>query len=542
LKFEDKHSPLLSALLGNLNPYKKYINDPVGFCKDVLGVTLWDKQAEIFKALIEHRQVLVKSANSVGKTKLAACVAEWFHLVYETGECVITGPRAEQLDDTTFKEIRLLHGNRPGMLPRSSRIETSPDHYIKGTTAKDGNAFQGIHSKNICLIFEECTGVEAQFWEAARGILAGGNTFWLAICNPTDNSSQAFIEEQSGQWEVFEISAFDHPNIKAELQGLPAIIPSAIRLGALKSNMDAWGEWIKKKDATPSDVRFEEKGQPTKWWSPGPIGEARILGRYPSQSAYSVFGESDFVIASNSEFQDEAERFFAEIFEKVKKPDDPRAGHPARFGNDLVPQFGCDVARFGDDRTCISGRIGRYLFHHESHNGQDTEWTSSRLKQLANEWGAKFGIAPTKIPIKVDDTGLGGGVTDQRGDYYFVPINAAMVAIEELSYPNKRSEMLFNLALMMRSGDVRFPRTIDKRTVQEIKRQALSVLYKPDSRGRRVAEGKDRIKDRVNRSPDDLDSIALAFYGLYSSYTEHKTIEVESKPLVRDSRNLFGTR
>ena len=540
--FDVEHKNILKGLLGSLNPYAKYRDKPVEFCRDVLGVELWEKQAEAFEKLLKYKRLLVKSANGIGKTMLAATIAEWFHLCYSTGECIITAPRAEQLADCTFKEIRILHGKRPGIFPRSCRIETSPDHYIKGTTASSGDAFQGIHAQNILIIFEECTGVDAQFWEAAKGILAGGNPdscFFLGIFNPTDTSAHVFNEQASGNWETMSISAFDHPNIRNELQGLPPVIPSAVRLHALKKNMGEWGEWISGDIALPSDVEFREKGQPVKYWRPGPIGESRILGRYPSQSATSIFSEADFQTARK--YREESEGFMAKLLEGGKDHTNPRGGQPDRHGKDLVPKFGCDVARFGDDDTVVTGRIGPWVFLHEKYNGMDTEWVANRIKLLCNDWGAKLGITATKIPVMIDDTGVGGGVTDQRGDYNFQPINAATLANEDHKYPNRRSEMLFNLAEMMREGSVRFCKSVDQRLMYEIQRQAMGITYKADSRGGRVAEGKDKIKERLGKSPDHLDSLGLAFYGP-NSWTEHKSIDVIQKPVVREaSRPMPGS-
>lgn len=530
---------LLQVLLKGTNPYKKYINDIPLYAKEVLGISLWEKQAEVARAVVKERRVLVKSANGVGKTLLLAVIADWVYRCFDPSETIITGPRAELLDDTTFKEIRRLHGPDPAFNPRSSRIGDSPTHYIKATTAKDASAFQGIHSPVAAILLEEATGVEAFVWEAARSILIGERSYFVAIFNPTDSSSQAYIEEQSGEWDVHSISAFEHPNIVNELSGKPPVIPGAVCLDALLKNMTTWGNWItRESELDPGDMPITFPGNQTKYWRPGPIAEARILGRYPSHSAYSIFAESDFDEAVSH--YDEASEYFENLYNQVQNPRSPNAGQPDRFGKDQVPCFASDIARFGDDRTAITGKIGKYVFLHEWHSGQDTNWTANRLKQLCNEWGDRFGISPIKIPVKIDDTGVGGAVTDNRGEYFFVGINASRSPIEECNYPNARSEMLFSLADQMRRGEVRFAPWIDRQIIAEIKRQAISVTYKPDSLGRRVAESKENVKKRVRRSPDDLDALALACYHLVSGYTEHKTPNIAPRPILREGRNLFG--
>ena len=41
--------------------------DPLVFARDVLKVSLWDKQKEVLAALPDNRRVAVKSGNGLGK-------------------------------------------------------------------------------------------------------------------------------------------------------------------------------------------------------------------------------------------------------------------------------------------------------------------------------------------------------------------------------------------------------------------------------------------------------------------------------------------
>lgn len=40
-------------------------------------------------------------------------------------------------------------------------------------------------------------------------------------------------------------------------------------------------------------------------------------------------------------------------------------------------EIGCDVARFGDDKTCIGYRVNEKVEIYKKYNGQDTNWTAS---------------------------------------------------------------------------------------------------------------------------------------------------------------------
>jgi hypothetical protein len=266
-----------------------YQDDPTGYCRNVLGVDLWEKQAEVAEALVTHRRVLVESANAIGKSFTAACLAIWFHECFDPGIVLLTAPTARQISDIVFREIRQLYRG-PGLYPKLPRIERSPDHLVHGFTATDSTAFQGIHGRNVLIIFDEATGVAPEFWEAAEGILVGGqNVYFLAVCNPTDTSSQAYLARQTGRWHTISISAFDHPNIDRELNGLPPLIPGAIRLEQLRALIQEWCQPVAEADHEPIDFEFEGR-----WYRPGPVAEARLLGRYPSQGSYSIFAERDF--------------------------------------------------------------------------------------------------------------------------------------------------------------------------------------------------------------------------------------------------------
>lgn len=502
-------------------PVSPYADDPVAYAWDVHGIWLWSKLAVIARALIENpHRVLVQSANSVGKTTTAAVMARWFHDCFDPGVCVLTGPRMKQLKDTTFKEIRRISVGHPGLLPKAPRLESSPTHYIDATTASSGDAFQGIHCDSIFLLFEECMGVDAIFWEAARGMKAGGSRkFWLAIHNPTNPSGHAHLEVQSGRWNVLKISAFEHPNIAAELTHNQPYIPDAVRLTDLLDNMTDWGDsanlWPREAEAESTDVDLHDPETygvtgmdaaaeiapgvfvpiaevvegaarffPGRYWRPGPVGEARVLGRYPRQSAYSIFAEAFF---------DAAARLLLE----------PQL-------RDMVT-IGCDVARFGDDSTSIHARRGKRSLLHETYNHRDTSHTAGRLKELCEQLAPTCATEPKRIPCNIDDNGVGGGVVDQAKGFNFVPVNAQCVAQVQDKYPNIHSEMLFNLAEMLRKGQISL-RELPTDVQQKLKNQSLGITYSLDNDGRRVAEASKSIKKRLGRSPDDLIAFALAYY------------------------------
>lgn len=459
-----------------------YRDDPTGYARDILGVQWWAKQEQVARLLLTPPyRVLVKACHKVGKTHLGGGLVNWWYDVHNPGLALTTAPTDRQVRDLLWKEVRNQRGGRGGFPgPKSPRLESSPVHFAHGFTARDGDSFQGNHSPHTFIVFDEAVGVDSVFWETAESMFSGEGHAWLATFNPTDTSSQAYTEELSGGWHVVSMSVLEHPNVQAELSGERPPFPGAIRLARVDELLRKWCRPVEGRTKS-TDVEWPPgSGQ---WLRPGPIAEARLLGRWPSQATNNVWSDASWQQA--------------EVLVLPEPEDEPC-------------EIGCDVARFGDDFTAIHVRRGPVSLHHESVNGWSTTETAGRLKQLADRWGQHCGTEGREIMIKVDDDGVGGGVVDQKGGYNFVPMSGAAIAIEAEHYPNRRSEYWFAVAERADEGRLSLVR-LPEETRREMRRQAMAPVWKVDGQGRRVVEAKDETKKRIKRSPDDMDALNLAY-------------------------------
>lgn len=455
-----------------------YRVSPVTYAEEVLGVRWWSRQREAAEALLKHRRVLVKASHAVGKTHVAAGLINWHFDCFRPGITIATAPTQRQVIDVLWKEVRVQRKGRPGLMPKSPRLETGPDHFAVGFTTRDEAAFQGRHAERVLIVFDECVGIDADLWEEAEGMMTSDGCLWLAICNPTDPASRAYEEDVSGRFHVLNISALEHPNVEAELRGEIPPYPSAVRLGWIREQVERNCTPVLPEHRLATDIEMPP-GSGT-ILRPGPIFESRVLGRWPTQGSQSVWTEAAWERAIERRDEDEG-----------------------------PTTIGCDVARYGDDYTSIVVRRGRTALHHETHNGWNTAQVAGRLKQLCIEFAGP-GEAPKSVAVHVDDDGVGGGVVDQSGEFDFRGCGAGERALRPDDYPNRRSEMWFAVAERAARGDLDLSR-LSAESLKALRRQAMAPKWRLDSEGRRVVEAKHSTKRRLGRSPDDMDALNLAF-------------------------------
>ena len=156
---------------------------------------------------------------------------------------------------------------------------------------------------------------------------------------------------------------------------------------------------------------------------------------------------------------------------------------------------GADIARFGADRTVFVKREGLQVVEIKKMHGKDTQEVARQLADFAA--GGR---------IVVDDTGVGGGVTDKLRDMGIQPvaINFGSAAMNKKKYPDIISEMWFTLAQQI--DKIGFPNDND------LLNELTSRHYKYTSDERRKVESKDEYKKRTGRkSPDIADATILCF-------------------------------
>lgn len=192
-------------------------------------------------------------------------------------------------------------------------------------------------------------------------------------------------------------------------------------------------------------------------------------------------------------------------------------------------EIGIDVARMGNDRTVMYKRKGLRILDSREYTKLRTTEVVDKAEEFAGDDDALF---------KVDDTGVGGGVTDElmRRRRRVMPINFGEKATDPDKYPNLISEAWFYLSSIMPTVEL----PMDSDLLMELS----SRLWRMDSKGRRAVESKDDYKKRGYRSPDKADALILCFYSKpdlskYAPSTggDYESVYPQKKPVVLRFKN-----
>jgi len=429
---------------------------PIEFGADVLGLRLWSKQRDVLAAVERHNRVTVRSGHGVGKTLTAAVAGCWFLAEHAPALVVTTAPTFRQVKEVLWTELRRLWLRTPwgrhgvGQV-NQTEIRLSDDRRAFGFTTDEPQRLQGLHCENLLLIIDEAGGVSKEIFEAARSLLTSRNSRALLIGNPIMPQGPFYESFRSPEWRGLAISCLESPNVAAR----KVVIPGLTTLAWVEEQKRAWGEGSL-------------------------VYQARVLGEFPES------GE-DVLIPLR----------WVEAAQAREAPETDNASL----------RLGCDVARFGSDRTVLCLRDRFAVRHLESHVGQSTMATAGRILALARERR----IAPQSCFL--DDTGVGGGVTDRLHEQGFdiTPVNFAESAHDGDRFANRRTEMFWRLRDAL-NPDAPTPDALAiPRRFAELAGEITRPLYSYTSRGQIKLESKDDIKARLGRSPDLADALALTF-------------------------------
>jgi hypothetical protein len=398
----------------------------------------------------------VASGHGIGKSALQSWLTLWALCRPDTiGR--ITASTETQLRTRFWAELqkwyRLFIGN--SLFEMSATAIFARDKAHERTWRADAipwsehnpTAFQGLHNKGkrLFILFDEASEIADVIWEAISGALTDAETeiVWCVFGNPTSNKYRFR--------QCFAGGRFAHRWRSYHIDS------RAVRHSNkeyLQTIIEDWG--------LDSDYT-----------------RVRVLGQFPRSELSGFISEEDVTSA---------------ITRQLSIPLESEA---------LV--MGVDVARFGDDSSCIVFRRGRDArsIAPESHHGRDTMFLASRVAELYSTYRPDA--------IFVDEGGVGSGVVDRLlqlgvpviGIQFGARPDRLGVGGETHRFANKRAEMWGGLRQWLRGGCIP--------DVPGLRSELTGPLYAFNARDEIQLEKKSDMKKRGLASPDIADALALTF-------------------------------
>jgi hypothetical protein len=414
---------------------------------------LWEKQVEVAESVVGHKRVTVRSGHGVGKSWLMARLAIWFLTVFKPSKVITTAPTWTQVEKVLWGEISAAY--RSSRIPLggellSTQWKIAEDCFALGISTREGVEQRDFGSTKLQGFHSPNLLV---ILDEAAGVPPETWTGATSLATGSNNRIVAIGNPASPSGPFYE--TFKSPIWhKIEISCLEhpnvttgeTVIPGAVT-----------GDWVEERKA--------------EWGENSPLFQAKVLGQFPVEG-------SDTLIPLSW-----VERAIG-----------------AKVAGDERKSIGCDVARFGEDETVIFKSLGNTYELVESVNKRATNETAGRLVLAAKDAGAEF--------VAVDDTGVGGGVTDMLREQGMsvVPVNFGAVAEDPERFANLKAEIFWNLREDFEKSRISVP---DDAVLMN---QIASIRYSLTSKGQIKIESKDEAKKRGLRSPDRADALAICHY------------------------------
>lgn len=440
--------------------------DAALFAQEVLLFKPDPWQENVLADISSHNRVTVRSGQGVGKTGVEAIVLLWFLTCFLYPRIVATAPTRQQLHDVLWAEVAKWQERSPVL--RELLTWTKTYIYMRGyekrwfavaRTATKPENMQGFHEDNMLFIVDEASGVADPIMEAILGTLSGKNNKLLMCGNPTKTTGTFYDShtKDRAMYRVHRVNAEDSP----------------------RTNKDNISSLKRKYGPDSNFVRV------------------RVYGEFPLQDddTFIPIGLIEDSINAGKDY---------------KPADKPTLIHIA-----------CDVARYGDDKTCIGIKVDEKIELPSLVNGRDTMKTADKIVEIGEALVRKYNWKD-KIPVKIDDGGVGGGVVDrlkqlkanypERFSWLDVyPVNFG-TRIKHRNYHCSTSYMMGVVKKLLDSSDEQGrekPIELILPDNEDLVAQLSGRKYTLTEAAKIRLESKDEMKKRGLTSPDEADCVLL---------------------------------
>lgn len=426
----------------------------------------------------EHKRCAARSTRGAGKSTTAAVVVLWFVCTRELAgvdwRVVTTASYWRQLTKYLWPEIRKWSkkldfaslGMQPWtplkeLLNLSIKLEHGEAFAVACT---DPESIEGLHADHILGIFDESKSIPDEVWDSAEGWFSSGDVRVLAVSTPGTRSGRFYqiFQKRAG----FEDWVTKHVTVEEVL--------AAGRVSK---------DWVER--------RLRQFGESS------PFYRQQVLGQFANIVEDGMIPLEWVESAVNRwlEYQDEPDSTKSEYRHQVD--------FKARRARTLM---GVDVARQGNDKT-VFAEVDGDLVSLQEFDEPDLMAVAGAVVERVRRTGAS---------VTVDADGMGAGVIDrlrelgQEAEPFFGSSNPEWKDRTGLrEFHNARAAAWWNLRDQLDPASKRELLLPDD---DELIADLTAVRYKTTSAGKIQAEPKDKIKERLGRSPDKGDALVYAMW------------------------------
>lgn len=448
-----------------------YQKNPVLFAKEVCSYNPDEWQRNVLMDIAGYTKVSVRSGHGVGKTSVEAIVLLWFLSCFRFPKVIATAPTRQQLNDILWSEVEKWRSKSP--LLQELLTWTKTYVYMKGyekrwfAVAKTASEPENMQGfhEENMLIIVD----EASGVEddIMEAILAtlSGKNNKLLMCANPTRTTGTFYDSHNRDRGMYKCHRVSS-------------------LDSTRTNKENIAAFIRKYGEHSNVVKV------------------RVYGDFPAQ-------EDDVFLPLPLIEQTVVNEIDTEKIYKIT--------------------MGVDVARYGDDETIIATNVGGIIDIPVVRHGQSLMTTVGDIvmqyKRLIKEYPNYKGV----ITANIDDTGLGGGVTDRLEEVKIeerlrrleiVPVNFGSKPPQDGSedrYQDISTYMWATLKTLMENKEVSIAN--DEELVAQLSVRKYSIT----STGKIMLESKKAMKDRGIKSPDRGDAVVLSCFSqnkIYSAFVE----------------------
>lgn len=483
----------------------RYVQDPVLWAQEKLGEFLWSGQRRMMYSVRDHRRTAIYSCHRIGKSMCMARVAFWWLDTHLPGEAIVvtSAHSAMQVKMALWREMGRVHakGKFVGRMNQTEYYMPMPDGreemvaFGRKPEDSDTTGFQGTYAKRVLALGDEACYISDALITGLETLVSNEYSKIVLFGNPDDNTTRfAKICKPGSGWSILRFgylntpNFIDHPDYEGleEDREIDSQCPQEVRDNLISRT------WVAERAKD--------------WGVESPRYTSKVEGKYPKSNSGGLFSVQWIQAAQDREL----------------KPSE----------SDII-ELGVDVGGGSAANTIAMRRGGVVRIVHKDYN-PDTMATLSavlrvlRLEGISSEHAIALDLSTANRDLvkcaKVDYIGIGHGAVDRAREMAsdhqikretplraqdaakILPVEVGRTAKDSEHYVNLRAEGYWNLREnRFESGAIDIDPLDDA-----LASQAGAIRYKAVS-GRVQIESKKEMKDRGVASPDDLDSVTLAF-------------------------------